>query len=605
MKRIAKMYLVPVCGALLFPACSQDYGSETGADTDDGGNASDGSGDSGDSSGDGGGSGNDSDGGDDSDGDNPGGGGDCNAEQQWTMDFLDTHCAACHGAGSPGQGGFDYVDNYAQLLSSGKIVPGDPDASPIFARVDAGTMPPQGVQPQPSADQIARLGDFIATCADEPPEAGCGDNPPITAYDVLRRIQDDVTLVDVDDRPFTRYFTLTHLYNAGLCEEDLDAYRYATAKLINALSTEAIIEAPVAIDAEETIYRIDIREYGWDQPLNGFADKWEALVAANPYSVERLEDEAETIKILTETNVPVQPADAFIDIASQPPLYHDLVGIPQNFNDLQLTLGLNVDQDVADEEVARAGVLDSGVSRQNRIIERHEIPLAANRVLWVSYDFIDDSQEEQNIFASPLDFQEAGGEMIFSLPNGLHAYMLMDNQGNRLDVAPDAIVTDPSQEDQNVRNGISCFGCHPSMLMAEDAVRDYVLTGVEFDAQTKDTVENIYPESSEFQELIDFDTQNFQNSVAAAGVDTSLTLEPIADTFGRFQLNVNLEIAAAELGVSAETLLTQLGGLDPALSPLASGSIKRDTWTSLFANTVCLLNIGEANDAACGVDDGQ
>ena len=38
------------------------------------------------------------------------------------------------------------------------------------------------------------------------------------------------------DRPFRRYFTLTHLYNAGLSAEELQSYRHGLSKLINSLS---------------------------------------------------------------------------------------------------------------------------------------------------------------------------------------------------------------------------------------------------------------------------------------------------------------------------------------------------------------------------------
>ncbi|MGH1342828.1 MAG: c-type cytochrome domain-containing protein [Nannocystales bacterium] len=599
MKRIAeKLFLVPVCGVILIPGC-RPVRYEGERSTDEGENSSRGEDGPGDASGEDGGDAPTDSGWDDDASTGGGDPGSCDTEKQWAMGFLSTHCGACH-AGGASQGNFDYVDDFNQLLSSGKIVAGDAAASVLFARIDAGSMPPQGIEPQPNADQVARLGDFIDVCTDGGQDLDC-DNEVIGNLELLREIQDDITFVDTDDRPFTRYLTLTHLHNAGLCGEDLQAYRDATAKLVNALSTEAIIEAPVAIDAAETIFRIDLRDYGWDQPVGAFSDKWEALVDSSPYAFERLEDEAETIKVLIETSIPMLQADAFIDIASQPPLYHDLAGVPDTLQELEQLLALNIEDNVFDEEVVRSGLLDSGVSRQNRIIERHEIPLAANRVMWVSYDFEDDSLEEQNIFASPLDFQEAGGEVIFSLPNGLHAYMLTDAAGNRLDVAPDAIVTDPSQEDQNVRNGISCFGCHPQLLPALDSVRDYVLTGVEFDAQTKDTVDRIYPVQSEVDEIIQADTTAFQGAVSATGVDPGLTLEPISDTFARFQLNVSLEVAAAELGIAPATLATQLGGLEPALSPLVNSTIKRDTWTSLFANTVCRLKLGLADDPQCAV----
>jgi hypothetical protein len=64
---------------------------------------------------------------------------------------------------------------------------------------------------------------------------------------------------------------------------------------------------------------------------------------------------------------------------------------------------------------------------------------------------------------------------------------------------------------------------------------------------------------------------------------------------------VDLKRAAAELGIAPQTLLRELGGLDPALAPLGYTTVKRDTFRDNFAETVCLLNIGLADDAACGL----
>ena len=44
-------------------------------------------------------------------------------------------------------------------------------------------------------------------------------------------------------------------------------------------------------------------------------------------------------------------------------------------------------------------------------------------------------------------FVQDGGEIIFNLPNGFHAYYLTDGKGNRLDIGPTRIVRDPSQRD--------------------------------------------------------------------------------------------------------------------------------------------------------------
>jgi hypothetical protein len=82
-----------------------------------------------------------------------------------------------------------------------------------------------------------------------------------------------------------------------------------------------------------------------------------------------------------------------------------------------------------------------GVSRNNRLIERHSSPYGS---YWRSYDFAD-NVGRRNLFAHPLgpsgqasSFEVDGGEIIFNLPNGLHAFMLIDGKGRRLDKAPTA-----------------------------------------------------------------------------------------------------------------------------------------------------------------------
>src|SRR5205814_6029395 len=57
-------------------------------------------------------------------------------------------------------------------------------------------------------------------------------------------------------------------------------------------------------------------------------------------------------------------------------------------------------------------------------------------------------------------FQNLAGEMIWSLPNGLQAYLLADANGKRLDKAVQTVVRDPRRQDGSVQDGVSCFGCH-------------------------------------------------------------------------------------------------------------------------------------------------
>ena len=119
------------------------------------------------------------------------------------------------------------------------------------------------------------------------------------------------------------------------------------------------------------------------------------------------------------------------------------------------------------------------MSRNNRLIERHE---SGSTVYWKSYDF-GGNTGRQNLFAQPLGpgdgdraFQHDGGEIIFSLPNGLQAYLLADGKGQRIDKGPTAIVSDPRRPDRAVENGLSCMSCHArGIIEKNDQVRAHVL----------------------------------------------------------------------------------------------------------------------------------
>ena len=95
------------------------------------------------------------------------------------------------------------------------------------------------------------------------------------------------------------------------------------------------------------------------------------------------------------------------------------------------------------------------------------------------------------------------------------------------------------------------------------------------------------------------DSTVYTQQLSAMGPAPTVTGEPTGLVFHRFEQDVDLTTAASELGFTARQLQAQLGRLNPDLAPLATGTIKRDTFRARFAQTVCLLNIGLANDAAC------
>ncbi len=283
----------------------------------------------------------------------------------------------------------------------------------------------------------------------------------------------------------------------------------------------------------------------------------------------------------------------------QPPLYHQVLGIPATLTDLQRQLGTNIQQDIVREQVWRSGFADSAIALANRVLERHLIPSGGKKTLWISYDFAGDGGKE-NIFSNPLDFQQDASEIIFSLPNGMHGYMLVNALGNRLDQGDDRVVRDATQRNGNVINGISCIGCHDAgFKFKKDEVRPFVDQSVNFDVQTKEVVDKLYAAPDVFQSVVSDDSSVFLQSVQRLSPPTTTTVEPVSTSFHEFEQDVDLRRAAAELGFTRDQLLSQLGRLDPALAPLATGSIKRDVFKAKFAQAVCLLRVGITKDAAC------
>ena len=149
--------------------------------------------------------------------------------------------------------------------------------------------------------------------------------------------------------------------------------------------------------------RIDLRDYQWD------ANLWNRLLAEYPYGVLNDTAVARAVVVGTATRVPCIRADWFLANASRAPLYYDLLQIPSNLSELERQLHVDVAVDMQQERVMRAGFLGSGISRNNRLIERHD---AMNGAYWRTYDFEAIPQnlvnrdlllpDRRNLFAYPL-----------------------------------------------------------------------------------------------------------------------------------------------------------------------------------------------------------
>src|SRR5262245_7643180 len=463
-------------------------------------------------------------------------------------------CFQCHGLNGKAAKNIFALDR-ARLILSCVVIPGDA-ASPLLKAVESGAMPLGG--PELSAEDKAAVRGWILAGAPDWPDPNADDDGNrafISESSLLSTIAEDLERAAPRDRPYIRYLSLASLRNAGTPEEELESHRLAIAKLVNSLSWRRVITTPATIDAARTLFRIDLRDYLWTEAM------WRRVLTDYPYAL--ILPDSERIARLSGEIVAYVRGDWFVAAASTPPLYHELLRLPHSIAELERRLGLDTARQFAEEKyVIRAGVRSSGVSQNNRALERHVSPFGA---YWRSYDFRS-NLGDQNIFANPLRMNAAGGEIIFNLPNGLQAYFLADAQGRRIDAAPLEIVSDRNQpDDPLIRNGRSCISCH---FAGMKSFRDDVRTAIQRQGLPPDDLDRalaLYVPQDTIDRALAEDEARFLRAERGLGgkyakgaPDTNAQKEPINALSRRFQSELPMALAAAEAGLGARDFYERL-----------------------------------------------
>ncbi|MCY3553230.1 MAG: leucine-rich repeat domain-containing protein [Candidatus Poribacteria bacterium] len=523
---------------------------------------------------------------------------------QQAYEILDHNCSSCHGE----HGTFTeqlIIRSSRELIDSGAIIPGNPNGSKFYQRLietDLARRMPLNAPPI-SQEALNTIHQWIQTGAPDWTTFTRPDINFITPDQVLETIEGHVESLAPFDRAFARYFTLTHLYNAGETTEALRAYSVALSKLVNSLSWGFEVKKPTPIDPRETIFHIDLRHYEWDIRN----EAWTQIEREYPYKVEfdsetqaNLNEKLTNLREEMRCEVPFVHVDWFLATASLPPLYHDILDLPETDRELERDLDVNVARNIQSApgvRVWRAGFNDSGVSNNNRVVERHTSRYGA---YWKSYDFAG-SVGAQNIFTHPLSFTPDGGEIIFNLPNGLQAYYISDASGSRINVAPTTIVSNPAADDPAVRNGLSCIGCHTEgMKTFEDTVRAAVQrTGnPTFD---KEQALRLYVEKAVMDARLDEDKTRYEMALKETGGIPG-GIEPVHRFHEVFHDPLEASYAAAAVGLETDAFLQEIReksslqnlGLTGLID---GGNVQRDTWTDRFDEVIAALNSPEESSS--------
>ena len=551
--------------------------------------------------------------------------------------ILNRYCSRCHnGEGSDSGYAFN-VRNTESLVGEGVVVAKDAASSQLYRDLENGRMPPKNQPhlPKPSPAEALIVKNWIEAGAASIPKPE-KRTPFVSIKDNLTAIQGHFSKLTGSQRRTMRYFTLTNLWNDSSVDDDhLRNVRAGLSKVLNSLSWAPEIVLPEAVDEQGIVYAVDISKLQWT------SEHWGALVKEYPYGLsygshpdrelKKVDDALFTSSASSAAAQLHLRADWFISTATKPRLYHKLLyelvlpdlierkddpTLPANpkrmtDSDLEKFLGVDVSENLfgtGGKRVVRSGFTQSGISGQNRMLEVHEI--SKERYYWKSYDFLASTRESilSEFPLGPVNaknplsdfaFRHDGGEMIFTLPNGMQGYLLAAASGLRLDAGPIEIVGDSLRTagTQAIVTGLSCIACHRVGMVEppNDEIRDFASVF----GSARDRVEQLYRPKDDMSELISSIQAAFKKSCEQATASFLLLekgqklefdrfQEPVAEVSRRFLLEpLNIETVACELDESnPETLLSvlkksrTLRGLGLNVLTRDNGVVKRDAWES-------------------------
>ncbi|MCV9997200.1 c-type cytochrome [Pararhizobium sp. YC-54] len=453
--------------------------------------------------------------------------------------FIGKYCRNCHGPGESSQGSYPAGDLSTIAADAVFVVPGDAAKSRLFTSVTSGRMP---LGKRPTAEEVKSLEDWINSLkqSDLPQTAATKPDrtrPMLSYRDFIEAGLKDISTVNDLDRQYMRYFSYRNQYNGMMgCEDDktfmkrMDVLAGGFKKLLNSLSYGPKLVLPQEVEGTNGLMvRVDLRDLQWS------ADDYNFLISQYFYGVDPGSD-ASLLALTKETDtvLPIMRIDWFMANAAKPKIYNQLMKLPTHIRELEQRFQINVDDNIRRRQVLRAGFADgsSGVSDHNRMLERHEMPFGG--YYWKSYDFGGDvgrqvlkrfpqGPKELEPFDGALTaFEHDGGEMIFSLPNGLQGYYLSTAAGKQLDVGPTSIVSfreRPIGKGVEVINARSCFDCHANGILSKrDQLREHIQTSTLFNKEQQALLLDMYVPQEELDAAYNKDRQRFVEALVKLGV---------------------------------------------------------------------------------------
>jgi hypothetical protein len=513
--------------------------------------------------------------------------------------MLARECSSCHAGPSAER---DRFLDLERLFENGYVRAGMGELSSLTLWLQYGLSRREHAGVRVSSGEL----DALVTYMNAIPEVKDCPGYAITDRDQVHELlQADLARRAPADRPFIRYVGAVQATPAVGCTggpPGAAAFRH----LVNAISLQPEIVPLGNVLDGAPIHAIDLRDYGWDQPIDvdgptpaHFDDRWSAIAAAaGPYALELQGPEADELKRELRTPVPFLSARVFVTFASVGPLYAALVGVGSDVGALASSLG--VDAQVAPQ---RAGLFGAA-ALPDRVVTRHAQGASSGLSWWTREELrtsIDGAPA--GLVEDPVHFTSPGSEVIFSLPNGLFAFAVAGADGRRIDDVPCASDL-PCAGPTRAVTSVTCRGCHgdePSS--ASDEVLPYLdADSSRYPTELVPLIREQY--RADLWRALEADQARSHDARIAATGSSFAVGQSIADVYFDFTHHpLDAKRAANDLGVQVEQLraaISALGAAGSELAPLlADGQVQRALFTAHYRELACAVQGPRNQPATC------
>lgn len=441
----------------------------------------------------------------------------------------------------------------------------------------------------------------------------------------IRSIDDELVVLLADlakyppeDKYNWVYFSFYHIDDPQL----LKKFYLALTFWVHSLSSESLIKPPQPVEGSPTLFKVDIRDYGWNQKA------WEKVSIREPYirepwiphdtySVMRIEGGNNLIRgdwFLAHTSSPVKQLDiGDKEILYETLLYAQLGRSPKNLQEFYDYWGYDVKKiETKLHKVEQILVPHgkSGVAQNNRILARVSTELG---YFYSSSDFLNSTGKKnviENLYPDiMLHPNRDAGEHIGQNKIGLQHYLVTDDKDNNVWVANERVAFDRTNvRDVTVMAGKSCVICHSQGLnIPYNGLQNLLEKQVKLRYADKafklasdrtyfGPLSRIYDKTSERQTLMEKDRENYNDAVKDVnGLDASTNALYFKEVLDWYEDDITLERAARECGVTVEEFQDKVTRTATGeLGALANGStVGRVQWedpnNGLFAQSMLLL----------------